>query len=121
MEEIWEIAQRSNYEQRVNNTAYIAKRWWPEGVLSNQWVFNWRCPTVCLLKDFPWILHHKDGVAHTEGDVMGYFDRNDTNVTAEIVINITKKLTIDCKEQTTIQNNYFLPENIKLLKLLKKE
>ncbi|MCK4365590.1 MAG: M28 family peptidase [Thermoplasmatales archaeon] len=99
MNKIWEVAKRTNYEQRVNDTAYIAKRWWPEGVLSNQYVFNHRSKTVCFLKDFPWVLHHRDGLNHTAGDVLDYFDWNDTATTGEIALNVTLHLTVKSENQ----------------------
>jgi hypothetical protein len=121
MEEIWDVAQRTNYEQRVNNTAYIAKRWWPEGVLSDQYVFNLRSKTVCFLKDFPWVLHHRDGLNHTEGDVMKYFDWCDTATTGEIALNVTIYLAVESEEQITTDNlnNCFLLESECLQKYLK--
>jgi hypothetical protein len=97
--EIWEVVKRTNYEQRVNYTAYIAKRWWPEGVLSDQYVFNIRSKTVCFLKDFPWVLHHRDGLNHTEGDVLKYFDRRDTAITGEIALNVTMYLAEGIKAE----------------------
>jgi hypothetical protein len=120
MNEIWEVANRINYEERVNGTAYIAKRWWPEGVLSNQYVFNHRSKTVCFLKDFPWILHHRDGLNHEEGDVMKYFDWNDTWATGEIALNVTKYLTLESEEKikTPNFNKWFLHETNSFPKFL---
>ena len=120
--EIWPIVEKTNYAERVGNTD-ITKRWWPEGVLSNQYVFNHRSKTVCFLKDFPWVLHHRDGLNHTAGDVLDYFDWNDTMATGEIVLNVTLYLTNNSKEQitTTTLENYFLPEATNLWKFLRRE
>jgi hypothetical protein len=54
---------------------------------------------VCFLTDYPWIWHHRDGrengtgKRHSEGDVLKYFDKNDTSATGEIALNITLHLT----------------------------
>jgi len=52
------------------------------------------CKTVCFLKGLNWILHHRDGINHTEGDVLKYFNWTDVNATGEIILNITKYITI---------------------------
>jgi Zn-dependent M28 family amino/carboxypeptidase len=59
------------------------------------------CNTVCILKAkgadalHPWVLHHRDGQGHTDGDSMKYFDPVDVNVTAEMVWNVTKYFTLE--------------------------
>ncbi len=59
------------------------------------------CDTVCFLKFkgaaplHPWVLHHRDGQGHTDGDSMKYFDPVDVNVTAEMVWNVTKYFTLE--------------------------
>ena len=52
--------------------------------------------TVCFVKDrgdnltARWILHHRDGLNHTEGDVMKYFYTDDVNATGEMILNLVK-------------------------------
>ena len=120
--EIWEVVKRTDYEKIVGHTSGISKRWWPEGVMSDQYVFNHRCPTVCFLEDFPWVMHHKDGLNHYSGDALDQFDWNDTMATGEIVLNVTKYLTVESEEQitTTSQDNYFLSEGNRLSKYLRR-
>jgi hypothetical protein len=55
-----------------------------------------RCKTVCIVKGGKWLLHHRDGEKHTEGDVLKYFDWADVSATGEIALNIVKYLTTDC-------------------------
>ncbi|MCX6665409.1 MAG: M28 family peptidase, partial [Euryarchaeota archaeon] len=54
-----------------------------------------RCRTVGFIKDRAWVLHHRDGLNHTEGDVMKYFDWNDVNATSDLVYNTVKYLAVD--------------------------
>ena len=107
LNDIWEVAQRSNYVERTNNSADILKIWWPLGSIpSNTDPFgrNRRdCNVVGFFKDGGWVLHHRDGFdkngnRHMEGDVLKYFNWTDTIVTGEMILNITKHLTIESKE-----------------------
>ncbi len=96
MNEIWPIVEKTNYKERVGNTE-IAKRWWPAGAPSDDHIFAQNRPkvkTVCFLEDFPWIVHHRDGLNHTAGDVFDHVDWNEVSVTSELVLNITKHLTL---------------------------
>ena len=62
------------------------------------------CRIIAFLKEntsIPygtWRLHHRDGLDHTQGDTMTYYNQNEVNATAEIILNITKYLTVssDC-------------------------
>jgi hypothetical protein len=96
MNEIWPIVEKANYEARVGNTD-ITKRWWPEGAPSDDQIFISKRPgikTVCFLEDFPWVMHHRDGLNHMAGDVFEHVDWNEVGVTSEIVLNITKHVTL---------------------------
>jgi len=96
MNEIWPVVERTNYTERVGNTN-ITKRWWPEGAPSNDDIFAikrlFTVKTVCFVEDFPWLMHHRDGLNHTVGDVFDNIDWNEVNVTGELVLNITTHLT----------------------------
>jgi hypothetical protein len=98
-EEIWNIAERTDYVNRTGNVADIKSFTQPMGHISDDRWFAvkrpFRCKTVCFLKGGPWILHHRDGLNHTVGDVIDYFDWNDVSVTSEMIWNVTKYLTVD--------------------------
>ena len=101
LNELWGIAERTDYVSRTGDVADINKVWMPLGAPSNDQPFarNRRsCKTICFLKDTGWTLHHRDGLNHTEGDVIKYFNWTDVDVTGELILNITKYLTIDTQE-----------------------
>jgi hypothetical protein len=99
LEKIWNVVERTDYVDRTDNTADIVKILSTAGHLSDDRTFALsrplRCRTVCFLKNGEWYMHHRDGLNHTEGDVLKYFDWLDTSVTGEIVWNVTKYLTVD--------------------------
>jgi len=102
--QVWHIVKKANYGPRVNSSDKAAPVLLPDGGPSNSGPFAQNrkdCKTVCFLKDGGWKLHHRDGLNHTEGDVMKYFDPEDVNITGEIVLNVIKYLTTDWKEQTS--------------------
>ena len=102
MNEVWKVAERTDYVERTGNTRDIAKKWWRDGAPSDDRTFGKNrpnCKTVCFLTDFPWIWHHRDGVNHTEGDVLKYFDWTYTSATGEIALNVTKHLTVKPSDQ----------------------
>ena len=96
MREIRPIVEKSNYAERVGNTD-ITMRWWPEGGPGDDSIFALKRPnvkSVCFLEDFPWVMHHRDGLNHEAGDVFDHVDWNEVSVTSELVLNITKYLTL---------------------------
>ena len=99
LEEVWTVAQRTDYVNRTGNSADIKTLLWSSGVVpSNPSPFVVKrpyCKAIALFKDGGWTLHHRDGLNHTEGDVLKYFDWTDVNVTGEIILNITRYLTVD--------------------------
>ena len=99
LNKIWKIAKKTDYVKKVNNTAGIRPVWMPTGAPSDDQVFAmkrpFRCKTVCFLKSYYWVLHHRDGQNHQEGDVLKYFDWDDVNATGEIVLNIVKYLATE--------------------------
>lgn len=98
LSEIWKIVKQANYGERVNSSDKAMPIWVKNGGPSNSGPFatNRRdCKTVCFLKDGGWKFHHRDGLNHTEGDVLKYFDPEDVNVTGEIILNVVKYLVTD--------------------------
>ena len=125
LNEIWIVAERSNYIERTGNVTDIKKILWSSGTIpSNPTPFatNRRnCNTVSFFKNGGWILHHRDGLNHTEGDVLKYFNWTDVNVTGEIILNITRYLTVDLQHACSVDNYlskwlqaYLIPPNIKI-------
>jgi hypothetical protein len=98
-DEIWNIVKRTDYVNRTGNVTDIKPFTQLMGHISDDRVFAikrpFSCKTVCFLKGGPWVLHHRDGLNHTEGDVMKYFDWNDVSVTSEMIWNVTKYLTVN--------------------------
>ena len=117
MNEIWDVAKRTDYEDRPGDTNELRKIWMPRGAPSDNKPFAQakdrpNLKTVCFLKGVDWILHHRDGDNHKKGDTIDYFDWADVNATGEIVLNITKYLTVNpkdyfsfCKFNTTDKDN----------------
>jgi hypothetical protein len=97
LNELFEIAKNANYSNRTGYTG-IRKFFMPRGAPSNDQPFaryQNNCKTICFLKGYYWILHHRDGLNHTVGDVIDYFDPDDVNVTGEIIINIIRYFCTD--------------------------
>jgi hypothetical protein len=96
---IWKIAKKTDYVNKVGNTADIKSSWFPMGASSDDKAFAmsrpFLCKTVCFIKGYYWVLHHRDGQNHQEGDVLKYFDWDDVNATGEIVLNVIKNLTLE--------------------------
>ena len=63
-------------------------------VITNKLPFLFDIWPIIKIKDNGWKLHHRDGLNHTEGDVMKYYDEKDVAVTSEMILNITKYLTL---------------------------
>jgi hypothetical protein len=99
LEKIWMVVERTDYVNRTNNTADIVKIPSAVGHDSDDRIFALnrllRCKTVCFLKNGEWDRHHRDGLNHQEGDTLKYFYWDDVNATGEIVLNVTKYLTVD--------------------------
>lgn len=98
LRDIWKIVEKTDYKEITKDTADIKPVWMPLGAPSDDQAFAIYRPgvkTVCFLKDTGWLFHHRDGLGHTEGDVLKYFDWDDVNATGQIVLNVTKYLTVD--------------------------
>jgi len=97
LNDIFEIAKNANYSKRTDY-AGIRKFYMPRGAPSDDQPFarnQKNCKTVCFLKGYYWVLHHRDGLDHTVGDTMDYFDPEDVNVTGEIILNIVRYITTE--------------------------
>jgi len=98
LKNIWKIVKQSNYGKRVNSSEKARPIFMKDGGPSNSNPFaknRNNCITVCFLKDSGWRYHHRDGLNHSEGDVLKYFDFEDVEITGEIILNIVKYLTLD--------------------------
>lgn len=111
LKQIWQIAEQTQYTKRTGNVADIKPIPWILGSIpSNSMPFGMNrknCNAVSFFKDGGWILHHRDGLNHTKGDVMKYFNWTDTMVTGELILNITKFVSLDTITQsypTSFQN-----------------
>lgn len=113
LQDAWTIMQRSQYVQRTGNVTDIKPIWWISGYIpGNAAVFAMThplCKAMTVFKDGGWILHHRDGMNHTEGDVLKYFNWTDTEVTAEMMTNLTVALATGNEDaslcDSALQNN----------------
>jgi len=98
LNEIYKVAEKTDYENRVDSSKGLKKVFLKEGGPSNAQAFakgRTDCNTAVFIKVTSWKYHHRDGVNHKEGDVLKYFDPIDVAVTGELILNITKYLTLD--------------------------
>jgi len=104
---IYKIAEKTDFTERTGTgfqTIYKG-----DGGPSNSHAFGLAnekgdrsCNTIlffktgCKVPGSPkWLNHHKDGLGHMEGDVIKYFNWNETSVSGEMVWNVTKYFTVD--------------------------
>lgn len=94
--DIWKIVKKTDYEGITKDDS-IKPLWMPGGAPSDDSAFARRpgCKTVCFLKDTGWLYHHRDGLGHTEGDVLKYFDWDDVNATGRIVLDVVEHLAVE--------------------------
>jgi len=92
-----QIAEDSSYEEETGIRLHPVL--WPTGVIpGNAGAFSLnrrRCNSVTFFKDGGWTLHHRDGLNHTEGDVLKYFNWTDTKATGDLILEITKYFTAE--------------------------
>jgi hypothetical protein len=86
------IMSKSDYYSR---TGYDNSSEWITSLKSGQAQTNdvaWidRCKTIVFSKSGGFKRHHRAGMNYEEGDSMKNMDRNDTNVTFEVIWNVTK-------------------------------
>jgi len=71
------------------------------------------CKTILFVKtgigfNSPnWLHHHRDGIDHTHGDVIDYFNITDTEVTTELALNVTKYLAIEKEDEEVEKDTRF--------------
>jgi hypothetical protein len=119
LKHVWDVVQRTDYTVRTGNVTDIKPIWWPSGnIPGNAYAFAKEipgCNAMSIFKDGGWTLHHRDGNNHTAGDVLSYFDWNDTLVTTEIIMNITLAFAMG-DQDTASSPSIFLSHPMVLLK-----
>jgi len=99
LDEIRKVVERTDYVNRTGNTTDLKLAYQRIGHISDDRVFAikrpFSCKTVCFLKGEEWLLHHRDGLNHNEGDTIQYFDWNDVSATGEMVWNVTEYLAVN--------------------------
>lgn len=98
LDEIWKVVQRTDYINRTGNVTDIVPVYMENGHISDDRSFaskrsNSSCKTVCFLKNGSWLMHHRDGLNHTVGDVIDYFNWTDVSATGDMILNVTMFLT----------------------------
>lgn len=96
---VWEIANKTDYVGRTGYNFEPRPAGEPGGAEDVVW--QERCDTICFVKDNnrTWYNWHKAGKDFTEGDVLKNIDRNDSNVTAELVLETVKYFTIEKEKE----------------------
>jgi hypothetical protein len=98
LNDIREVVEQTDYVNRTGNVTDLKLSYQRVGHISDDRIFAVKrplsCNTVCFLKGGPWLLHHRDGLKHEEGDVLKYFDWTDVSVTGEMIWNVTKYLAV---------------------------
>jgi hypothetical protein len=93
---VMKIFQRTDYVNRTGNTTDITPIYYLTGSLpsdaSEFAMTRPLCKTLVVLKDGGWLLHHRDGQNHMAGDALSYFNWTDTQVTTEMLVNLTLDL-----------------------------
>ncbi len=99
------IGDDNNYVQRTGNVAdfrTVPYKDWPyisdykpfyENRTDDEDLPTPNC--FSLVKDLAWKFHHRDGLEHTAGDTLDYYNETDVNVTVDLLWNLTKLYTID--------------------------
>jgi hypothetical protein len=103
------IFDKTNYPERVNDGTELDLLYTPFGSESNDMIYAFAkefrltssrsyLTTIMFLKDGLWYRHHRDGMNHSEGDSMNYYNPVDVALTSELVWNLTKYICInpDC-------------------------
>ena len=68
---------------------------------------------------FAWHFYQRDGGRHTKGDTLDKLDYLDLEVTAEVILNMTKKLSLLGK--TSISTEYDIDENLEIIETEKED
>jgi len=93
-----QIEKNTDYITRTNDISNFSVIWDFFGILSDDLVFATKRPlqtrTITFLKDTSWMLHHRDGVNHAEGDTMKYYNETDVIATSALIYNTSKYFCI---------------------------
>jgi hypothetical protein len=95
LNKVYKIAEDTGYTEKTG--IKLRKNWLPAGAPSDDKPFAMNRPrikTVCFLKGLNWILHHRNGLNHTEGDVLKYFNWTDVDATGDIVLSVVKEFVL---------------------------
>ena len=79
----------TNYTKR-SGTPYLKFLHMTDGGPSDSSVFAKITNTILFVKDVNWTLHHRDGLSHTQGDTMQYYNDTDVAATADMIFNCSK-------------------------------
>jgi hypothetical protein len=92
---VYAIANQSNYIERTGSNYGLDVGL--TGGRSEDKIWKDRCHTICFGKDntSAWDRYHRAGMNYTEGDSLENIDRNDVNLTFEILWNVTKYFTVN--------------------------
>lgn len=100
-----QMGEDTNYVARTKDVANFSVLYTPWGLLSDDVAFTSvmnkyrqktnHTLTITFLKDTGWFRHHRDGINHTEGDTMKYYNSTDVNATANLIFNCTKYYCIN--------------------------
>ncbi len=95
---IEKITAKTNYQERLppDDKTGFGVQYYPYGTsgLSNNQAFP-GVKSILFLKDSGWTYHHRDGLDHTDGDVIDYYYPEDVNLTTEMVLNVTRFYAYD--------------------------
>lgn len=97
LNDLFSIALDTNYYARTNYKTDLSKVLM-KNIPSNSYPFSLKrndCNCVSFFKNGGWVLHHRSGRNHTEGDVFKYYNESDVKLTGELVLNITKAIALD--------------------------
>ena len=94
-----QMGEDTNYVERTKNTTNFSVYWTPSGMISDDSAFTNRwwsgLTTITFPKDTAWFRHHRDGMNHTEGDSMKYYNSTDVAACASLIYNCTKYYCIN--------------------------
>ncbi len=96
LNDAYTIATDLNYTE-TTGSAGIRKHFMPLGGPSNDQPFarnRLNCRTISILKGLNWLYHHRTGLSYTEGDSLNYYNHTDVAITAQIVLNLVKKIAV---------------------------
>ena len=114
-----EIIEQSNYETRSGGYGIGIKGRDHSGVGrcdGGAFIGHVRRAVIAFDKGdptFAWHFYQRDGAGHTKGDTLDKLDYLDLVVTAEVILNLTKKLSL--LRETTISTEFNADSNLKII------